>query len=85
MIYLLDASAAFAVMLGEPGAEIVTQAERGSQISVVNVGEVYSKLIDRGMTFEAVQNDFEKLRLWVRTFREGHAGEVGRLRPLTRA
>lgn len=53
MKFVLDASAALAVLNREPGAEYVVQHLDTSVISTVNAVEVGTKLIDRGMSGDA--------------------------------
>jgi ribonuclease VapC len=84
MSYVLDASALLAVLLDEPGGDFVFSVIRGSQISVVNLSEVFSTLLDGGMSFEDADEIISPLHLRVRTFREGHAWQVAKLRPITR-
>ena len=50
--FVLDASAILADLHGEPGGEMVRACIRGSVLSAVNLAEVITKLIDRGMTAE---------------------------------
>lgn len=46
---VLDSSAVLALLLGEDGAAIVTGALPGALVSTVNLAEIVSKLVDRGM------------------------------------
>ncbi|WP_114313195.1 type II toxin-antitoxin system VapC family toxin [Thermus caldifontis] len=86
---VLDASALLALILDEPGAQRVEEAlAGGAAISAVNLGEVLSKVAERGWDPQEVQ---ERLRgegileaLRVFPFTEEDALWVARLRPLTR-
>lgn len=84
MIYVLDASALMAIILDERGADVVRQAGRGSEISIINVAEVMSIVAERGGDPWKVDKFIIEMGLRVRAFREGHAAEVARLRPLTK-
>ena len=60
---VLDASALLAVMLDEPGAEVVEAHFEGAVISAVNLAEVGAKMIERGATpelIEAAQRDLDE-------------------------
>jgi ribonuclease VapC len=85
MSFVLDASAVLALLLKEPGGALVQENLQGSQISVVNLGEVCSTLMDHGMSFELAQEIINPLPIRVRTFREAHAWKVAQLRPLTKS
>ena len=74
-----------AVILGERGAEFVQAADRGSEISIVNVSEVMSTICERGGDPAKVDALIARMGLRVRAFRDWHATEVARLRPLTKA
>jgi ribonuclease VapC len=84
MSFMLDASAVLAVLLEEPGGDFVFEQMRGSQISVVNLSEVYATLIDGGMSFDEAQEIVEPLPIRIRTFRDGHAWQTAKLRPITK-
>ena len=84
MSYMLDASAVLAVLFEEPGGDFVFEQMRGSHMSVVNLSEVYATLMDGGMTFEEAQEIVEPLPIRVRTFRDGHAWQTAKLRPITK-
>lgn len=84
MMYVLDASALMAVLLEEPGADVVLDAERGSEINIVNVGEVMTVVVERGGNPEDVTELIQQMGLRVRAFRDYHALEGAKLRPPTR-
>ena len=52
---VLDSSAVLAVILEEPGAELVEGLLPGAKVSAVNVGEVAAKLCDLGMPQTTVE------------------------------
>jgi len=58
LTWVLDSSAILADFLKEPGCEIVHASQGAHVVSAVNFAEVYSKLIERGLTVEEI----EKLR-----------------------
>ena len=84
MSFVLDASAILATLLDEPGGDDVYEVMSDSHISVINLSEVYATLLDGGMSFELAQQIISPLPVRVRTFREHHAWQTAKLRPLTR-
>jgi ribonuclease VapC len=82
--FVLDASAVLAVLFEEPGGAYVYGVLNGSEISVVNLSEVYATLLEGGMTFEDADELVSPLPFRIRTFRNGHAWQTAKLRPLTR-
>ena len=82
--FVLDASALLAVMFGEPGADLVYGVMNQSHISAVNLSEVYATMIEGGMTFDDAEELVDPLPFRVRAYRDGHAKQTARLRPLTR-
>ena len=88
---VLDASALLAYLRDEPGADLVADAVAGgAAISTVNLGEVYSRVADRGADPARVARQMTDRGLLdgaitVEPFTSADAVEVGRLRPLTRA
>ena len=84
--WVLDASAALAVLQQEPGEERVERAlADGAVISAVNLSEVVAKLADRGMPEAEIRADITRLRLDVAPFNGVDAFAAGLLRPVTRA
>ncbi len=87
---VLDASALLAYLRDEPGAEAVADAvAAGAAISTVNLGEVLSRVADRGgdpgdvaqrMTDEGLLGG----AIAVEPFTSADAIDVGRIRPMTR-
>lgn len=84
MSYVLDASAVLAMLLDEPGGQMVKDNLQGSHISVVNLSEICAILMDYGMSHDQAQEIVNPLPLRIRTFREAHAWQAARLRPLTK-
>ena len=84
MIYVLDASALMAVISGERGAERVLAVDRRSEISIVNVSEVMTTVVERGGDPWIVTQLLNDMSLWTRSFREWHAVEAAKLRPSTK-
>jgi PIN domain nuclease of toxin-antitoxin system len=85
MNFLLDASAVLAVLFEEPGGDFVFSAINDSEISVINLSEVYATLLDGGMTFDEAEDIIAPLPMRIRTYRDAHAKETARLRPLTKS
>lgn len=87
---VLDASALLAYLRDEPGADVVADAVAGgAAISTVNLGQVFSRVADRGTDPARVARQMTDRGLLdgaitVEPFTSADAVEVGRLRPLTR-
>ena len=82
---VLDASAVLAVVLEEPGADVVVEALRsGAAISTVNVAEVAARLHQDGWTESEVALVFGTLGIEVLPFGPEAALLSGRLRTTTR-
>jgi PIN domain nuclease of toxin-antitoxin system len=84
MTVVLDASAVLALLNGEPGAAMVKGRLPDAVISVVNLVEVGTKLIDNGMSFEAAQEAIELLELAIEEFDLSLAELAIQLRPATK-
>ncbi len=84
MSFVLDASAVLAVLLDEPGGDFVFDQMGDSQISAVNLSEVYATLLDSGMTFEDAHDIVGSLPFRIRSFRDDHSWQAAKLRPLTK-
>ena len=54
MTHVVDASALLAYLRGEPGGEALLDRELCFHISTVNLGEVYTKVVERGGAIEDV-------------------------------
>ena len=82
---VLDASAVLAVVLEEPGADVVVEALRsGAAMSTVNVAEVAARLHRDGWTESEVALVFGTLGIEVLPFGPEAALLSGRLRTATR-
>jgi len=84
MSVVLDASAALALLLNEPGSEKVASAIHGAIISSVNVCEVYAKSVDLGKDVGAARDFLLSLPIGVIGFDEAYARIAGELRQQTR-
>lgn len=85
VLYVLDASALLAAMLGERGAETVEAHFADACISSVNLSEVVAKLSERGVPEDSILESLSDLDLDVRDFDTAQALRAGALRNLTRA
>ncbi|HEX5926743.1 MAG TPA: type II toxin-antitoxin system VapC family toxin [Baekduia sp.] len=87
---VLDASALLAYLLGEPGADAVADAiAGGAVISTVNLGEVLSRVADRGddpadVVLRMTDRGLLDGAISVEPFTTADAIDVGRTRPMTR-
>jgi ribonuclease VapC len=81
---VLDASALLALLNSEPGSATVAAAFPRVAIGAVNLSEVVSKLVERGMPAEAVRAILEDLDLDVHPFDAESAYATGALRTATR-
>jgi ribonuclease VapC len=87
---ILDASALLAYLRDEAGADVVADAiAGGASISTVNLGEVLSRVADRGADAARTARQMTDRGLLdgaigVEAFTTADAIEVARLRPVTR-
>ena len=82
---VLDASTVLAVVLEEPGADVVVEALRsGAAMSTVNVAEVAARLHQDGWSESEVALVFGTLGIEIVPFGPQAALLSGRLRPATR-
>lgn len=65
--YLLDASALLAFLRREPGADKVEPLLPASAISAVNLAEVFTKAVQKGLNTELVEEIFADLGIPVLT------------------
>lgn len=84
MTLLVDASVVLAVLIREPGSEDAAKVLHGSAISVLNLSEVYRKLVDSDVALADAIDAVANLCLNPIPFDERQAVEAARLRPLTR-
>jgi ribonuclease VapC len=82
--FVLDASAVLADLHGEPGGERVRGCIRGSVLSAVNLAEVITQLIDRGMTADEAAFLSDQLNCEVLDADRRRASRVGALHAKTR-
>jgi ribonuclease VapC len=82
---VLDSSAILASILGESGSDQVFKAKQQSFVSSVNMAEVRCRLVDRGMTEEAIEFLLELLEIQVKDFTDEHAKLSSSLRRATKA
>jgi PIN domain nuclease of toxin-antitoxin system len=83
--FVIDASAALAVLLDEPQADRVVAFLSGGAMSAVNFSEVVAKLQERGMPDRAIDLALEHLNLDVVAFDQTQATSAGKLRARTRS
>lgn len=81
---MLDSSAILAVVNLENGAEKVEPLLSDAIVSSVNVAEVLTKLVEKGVSLDDALEDFLKLGLEVVEFNTKQAAKVAELRPLTK-
>lgn len=82
---VLDASAVLAVLLQEPGCEMVIAELDGAHLGAVNLGEVLSRLSDGSMPTGLALDEVLRLRPAIHVFNQAMAALVGDLRPRTKA
>jgi PIN domain nuclease of toxin-antitoxin system len=82
---VLDTSAVLALLLDEPGAEVVQATLPGALLSAVNLAEVVSKLCERGMPAEQAALAVETIGVEIIPFDGTQARLTGALRPATRS
>ncbi len=81
---VLDSSAVLAVFNAEKGSEKVEPLLSNSIISSVNVAEVLTKMVEKGISLNDALEDFLKLGLEVIEFDTKQAAKSAELRPLTK-
>lgn len=84
MTHVIDASALLAVIMDERGAEQVIAPGRLLHLSVVNLGEVFTKVVERGGVIEDVESYVRSQPIRVRAFRDSDAADAALLRPATK-
>ncbi len=83
MTFVLDASALLATILDEDGADFVRSVESGSEMSIVNLAEVMTKLAERGGDPADASRYVHGRGIRITKFTEAHALMVAELRPAT--
>lgn len=81
---VLDASAVLAYLQNETGKEKVEAILESSIISRVNVAEVLTKLVEKGLSIAEAKEAFDNLDLIVIEFDENQSLKAAELRPLTK-
>lgn len=82
--YVMDSSAALAILLNEKGTDIALGFAPDAQFSSVNAAEIIAKLIDKGRSMEEAADDLASLGMPVAAFDEMMGIAAGQLRELTR-
>ena len=81
--YVLDSSALLAVLLVEPGGDIVADAITHALISAVNSAEVVSKLVDKGLPLSKAVRAVGIFQIQTEPFDDKQALAVAALRAPT--
>lgn len=81
---VLDASAILTVLQNEKGQENVTPILETSAVSRINVTEVLTKLVEKGMSVDEALKVFDSLDLQIIEFDKEQSLKVAELRPLTK-
>jgi PIN domain nuclease of toxin-antitoxin system len=84
MTFVLDASAVLALIQGEPGGQRVRTVVRQAALNSVNLTEVVTKLIARGVSVSEVREILLGIELFVHAHDEELAVEAGALHAITR-
>lgn len=84
MTVVLDASALLAMLLAEPGGEVVREALPLAEMSTVNLSEVVARLV-RDHPDDAVRAAVNRIGLRHRDLDEWLAIDAGVMAPLTRS
>jgi len=84
MTYVVDTSAVLAALLNEPGGADVFELRYECELSVVNLAETYTKLVEQGVSVSAAEQTLARFQFRIRDFSSEHALKVAELRPLTR-
>ena len=82
---VLDSSALLCLLNGEAGADRVAEALPSAVIGAVNLAEVVTKLRERGLSAEEVEEALGGFNLDVRPFTALQAYATGHLRQATRS
>lgn len=85
MKLVLDTSAVLALILGEPGADIVEATLDNALMATVNASEAMSKMCDRGFSVENARYILAKLPVILVPFDLDLAVGAAALRPSSRA
>ena len=85
MVVVLDSSALLCLLTGEAEAERVAEALPSAVIGAVNLAEVATKLRERVLSVEEVEEALDRHNLEVRPLTAAQSYAIGHLRPGTRA
>lgn len=73
-----------AVLLNEPGADVVSDAGREGVVSAVNMSETIAKLIDKGSGLDTIVGTLNDLGFLIASFDAARAEQAAALRAPTR-
>ena len=82
---VLDASALLCLLNDEPGTDRVLDVLTRCVIGATNLGEVVSKLRERGLSLDEIREALGGLHLDVRPLSAAEAMMIGDLRPTTKS
>ncbi len=82
---VLDSSAILALIFNEPGAEKVKATLPDALLSTINLAEIITKLVDRGLPADVARAAVEVIGAEIVDFDIGQAFLTGELRVATRA
>lgn len=82
---VVDTSAVLAMLFMEPGGERMADVIGTAHISAANLGEVVTKLIDKGQSLAQVRHTLDILQLTIDPVDADLAIAAGALRAVTRA
>ena len=83
-LVVLDSSAILAVFLNEPGGEIVIPILEGALLSTVNLTEVHTRMLDRGVMAAHAWSRMQSVQCEICFFTEQQARTAAELLPITR-
>lgn len=81
---VLDSSAILALLINEPGSDVVEAALPRALLSTVNLAEVVAKLCERGVPAEEATSMIDEIGVVIVEFDAEQATRAGALRPSTR-
>jgi PIN domain nuclease of toxin-antitoxin system len=81
---VLDASAVLALLNEETGGDVVEALLSDSAVSIVNIAEIYTKLIEAGLNENEAEESISLLGLQVEELNNELALSIAKLRPLTK-
>ena len=83
-LIVLDSSAVLAVFLNEPGGEIVIPHLRDALLSTVNLAEVHTRMLDRGVRADHAWSRMESVQFEICFFTDEQERIAAELRSITR-